>query len=45
MNFFRGKSELAEYFEDNELDEETTYGVDLETAFLIGKNAFMIEEA
>ena len=44
MNFFRGKDNLLNYYEGNELDEETSFGLDLETAFEVGKKVFNVKK-
>ncbi len=40
MNFFRGENEMMEYFKDNKLDYDTSFGLDLKTAFEVGKKIF-----
>lgn len=43
MNFFLDEKKMKDYFEDNELDYETTYGLNLDEAFEVGKKIFYSE--
>lgn len=41
MNFFRGEKEMVEYFEENKLDYNSSYGLSLENAIEVGKKIFI----
>ena len=43
MNFFLDEKKMLDYFESNELDYETTYGLNLDEAFEVGKKIFYSE--
>ncbi|MDU5527628.1 MAG: hypothetical protein E6053_09205 [Finegoldia magna] len=43
MNFFLDEKKMLDYFESNELDYETTYGLSLDEAFKVGKKIFYSE--
>ena len=43
MNFFLDEKKMKDYFIDNELDYETTYGLSLDEAFEVGKKIFYSE--
>lgn len=42
MNFFGSEKEMLNYFKDNDLDYDTTFGLELNQAFIVGKKIFEI---